>query len=150
MKTKQIIALAIASLAVSAALLLPVNVYAADNCDAAILDCEKGIEGILELGLAIATTGLVGLAIAGVAYGIILYTTAGGSDGIKKAKTVFINIAIGIILFGAMAAVLAWLGIDPNDTVVDTSPDSSNTGGGLDGAGSTTPPKAPPGRVIPY
>ncbi len=157
MKTKQITSIVttgfLLSLGVGAYFATPALAAEGAPCEAAILSCEGGIDGMLDLALGIATAGLVGLTIAGVAYGIILYTTAGGSDGIKKAKTVFINIAIGIIVFGAMAAFLAWMGIDSDasggsPTVNGGS--GNSTGGGLEGAGSAPPPRAPPGRVIPY
>jgi hypothetical protein len=43
-------------------------------------------------------------------YGAVLYTSAGGNqEQVKKARTIFTNVAIGIIAFAAMWSLLNWL-----------------------------------------
>lgn len=71
---------------------------------------NTGIWGILILTINIMTTGVGVLAIAGFIYGGILYTTSGGSpEQVKKARTVFTNVVIGIITFGAMFTILNFI-----------------------------------------
>lgn len=54
--------------------------------------------------------GVAVLAVGGIIYGAILYTSAGGNqEQVKKAYTMFTNVAIGIVAFAAMFALLNWL-----------------------------------------
>lgn len=103
----------------------PAETFAAGNrgceTDTAIIKCENvnvdedgventGLWSILLLVINIMTVGVGVLALAGIVYGGILYTSAGGSsEQIKKAKTVFTNVVIGIIAFGGMYALLNFL-----------------------------------------
>lgn len=67
----------------------------------ALLDCPgDDLWGLLALVINIMTGGVAIAAVAGVVYGAILYSSAGGSsDNIKKAKTVFTNVAIGVVMY---------------------------------------------------
>lgn len=93
--------------------------------DTAIIKCDKrepcppgedgcvqntGLWSILLTAINILTAGVGVLALAGIVYGSILYTSAGGSaEQIKKAKTVFTNVVIGVIAFGGMYALLNFI-----------------------------------------
>ena len=62
------------------------------------------------MAINILTAGVGVLALAGIVYGAILYTSAGGKpEQIKKATTVFTNVVIGIICFAAMWAFLNFI-----------------------------------------
>lgn len=70
----------------------------------------SGIWGILELTLNILTAGIGIAAVGGIIYGAILYTSAGGStEQVKKATAVFTNVAIGVIAYALMYALLNFL-----------------------------------------
>lgn len=75
------------------------SVISCDQTDSKDLE-NNGIYGILLLVINI-LTGMIGVAaIGGVVYASILYASAGGgSEQIKKAKTMLINIGIGIIAY---------------------------------------------------
>lgn len=88
--------------------------------ETSIIACEEtgsstgvrgsGIWGILELTLNILTAGVGIAAVGGIIYGAILYTSAGSStEQIKKATTVFTNVAIGVIAYALMYAGLNFL-----------------------------------------
>ncbi len=66
--------------------------------------------GILKLIIKI-MTGCVGIAaIGGVVYGAILYSSAGGNvEQAKNARTIILNVVIGIIVFAFAFAFLNWL-----------------------------------------
>ncbi len=112
-------------LAVFSVGVFPTDTHAkgANGCETetAIIKCENvdvdkegvqntGLWSILLLVINIMTVGVGVLALAGVVYGGILYTSAGGSsEQIKKAKTIFTNVVIGIIAFGGMYALLNFL-----------------------------------------
>jgi hypothetical protein len=56
------------------------------------------------------TGGVILLAIAGVVYGSVLYTSAGGNqEQVKKARTVITNVVIGVLLFVLMFGLANWL-----------------------------------------
>lgn len=84
-----------------------------------LLNCgatgEPGIKGtglwaILLIAVNILTAGVGVLALAGIVYGAILYTSAGGNaEQVKKAMGVFTNVVIGVVAFGAMFALLNFL-----------------------------------------
>lgn len=89
--------------------------------DTAIINCdqnskepgtiqETGIWGILVITINIMTAGVGVLALAGLIYGAVLYTSAGGSpEQVKKARTVFTNVVIGVIAFGSMFVLLNFI-----------------------------------------
>jgi hypothetical protein len=56
------------------------------------------------------TAGVGVLALAGIVYGAVLYTSAGGSpEQIKKARTIFVNVVVGVVAFAAMWGLLNFL-----------------------------------------
>lgn len=88
--------------------------------ETAIIKCEEststdpieqtGVWAILLIAVNIMTAGVGVLALAGFIYGAILYTSAGGSsEQVKKARTVFTNVVIGVIAFGGMYALLNFI-----------------------------------------
>lgn len=87
----------------------------AQALDCAILDCSKadskdGVYELLKWVLRI-MTALVGVAaVGGVIWAGIMYMTAGDkTDQVKKAKTIIIDVVIGIIAYGLMFVFLNWL-----------------------------------------
>ncbi len=90
-----------------------------DDYSTSILPCPEasggtvetsGVWGILLLVINILTAGVGLAAVAGVVYGAVLYTTASGDPAkVKKALGVFTNIAIGVIAYAAMFAVLNFI-----------------------------------------
>ncbi len=71
---------------------------------------ESGLWGILIITINILTAGVGVLALAGIVYGSVLYTSAGGSpEQIKKARTIFTNVVVGLIAFAAMWGLLNFL-----------------------------------------
>lgn len=109
---------------ISVATLIGSNAYAAEQCggvQTAIISCdqsnknatdtkETGLWGLLILTVNILIAGVGVLALAGIVYGAILYTSAGGStEQIMKARTIFTNVVIGVIAFGGMYVLLNFL-----------------------------------------
>jgi hypothetical protein len=82
-----------------------------DDTDNASDDTSKtAIWGLLTLVIQILTGGIGVLAIAGIVYGSILYTTAAGSaEQVKKAIEVFRNVVIGIVAYALMFGFLNFL-----------------------------------------
>lgn len=71
---------------------------------------ETGVWGVLILAINILTAGVGVLALAGLVYGGILYISSGGSpEQVKKARTVFTNVVIGVVAFGGMFALLNFI-----------------------------------------
>ena len=65
---------------------------------------------LLTLILNILTAGAAIAAVGGIVYGAVLYTSAGGSqEQVKKARGIFVNVAIGVVAFASMYALLQWL-----------------------------------------
>ncbi|MDR0887272.1 MAG: hypothetical protein LBM97_01120 [Candidatus Nomurabacteria bacterium] len=78
----------------------------ADFCNAQ----GGGIWYILNLALRILTWGVGIVAVLGVIIAAIIYTTAGGDDGkVKLAKTMIFNIAIGLVLYVLLYAILNFI-----------------------------------------
>ena len=89
--------------------------------DTAIIKCDNvdveqdgventGLWSLLLQAINILTVGVGVLALAGIVYGGILYISSGGSpEQVKKARTVFTNVVIGVIAFGGMYALLNFL-----------------------------------------
>ncbi len=108
---------------VAAVVLSPVGVDAAKcgNVETSLISCdqnsekpgsveETGVWGLLILVINIMTAGVGVLALVGFIYGAILWTSAGGSpEQIKKARTVFTNVVIGVIAFGGMFTLLNFI-----------------------------------------
>lgn len=71
---------------------------------------KSPILSLLTLIIRILTGGIGVLAIAGIVYGSILYTTAAGSaEQVKKAIEVFRNVVIGIVAYALMFGFLNFL-----------------------------------------
>lgn len=109
---------------VASAALIPAETTFAAKCggvDTAIISCsqnstdpktvqETGIWGILIMVINIMTAGVGVLALAGLVYGAVLYTSAGGSpEQVKKARNIFTNVVIGVIAFGGMFVLLNFI-----------------------------------------
>jgi hypothetical protein len=89
--------------------------------DTAIIKCDNvdvtkdgventGLWSVLMLVINVLTAGVAVIALGGIVYGSILYTSAGGSqEQVKKAMGIFTNVVIGIIAFAGMWALLNFL-----------------------------------------
>lgn len=88
------------------------------DVETSVISCPdetRGIEGgniwfILEMIIGI-LTALAGVAaLAGIVYGAVLYTSAGGNaEQTKKAMGIITNVVIGVIAFALMFAFLNFL-----------------------------------------
>lgn len=92
-------------------------VLAQNKCggaDTSIIKCdgegEDAIFGIISDIIKV-MTGLIGLvAVGAVVYGAILYGSSSDSpEGVKKAKDIWMNVAIGLIAFAFMFAILNFI-----------------------------------------
>jgi heme A synthase len=84
------------------------------GCDPTIDDSgpieKSGIWGILLLAINILSAGVVLAGVCGVAYGAIMYTTAGGSsDRTRKARMIIFNTTLGIIFYVLLYAIIQYL-----------------------------------------
>ncbi len=71
---------------------------------------SSGLWSLLLMGITILTAGVGVLALAGIVYGAILYTSAGGNpEQVKKAINIFTNVAIGVIAFAGMYVLLNFI-----------------------------------------
>lgn len=71
---------------------------------------STGVWGILLLAINILTAGVGVLAIAGIIYGSVLYTSAAGSaEQVKKAIGIITNVVIGIVAYAVMYSFLNFL-----------------------------------------
>ena len=108
----------------TAALAVATPAQAADKTcggvETALLECDgskdagnvedTGVWQILLLVINILTAGVGVLALAGVVYGAVLYTSAGGNpEQIKKASATFTNVVIGVIAYAGMYVLLNFL-----------------------------------------
>lgn len=85
------------------------SIIACDQAGGSAVE-DTGVWGILLLVINIFTAGIGIAAVAGVVYGSILYTSAGGSqEQVKKAMGVFTNVAIGVIAYAGMYALLNFI-----------------------------------------
>ncbi len=125
MKTKQ----TIRNVILGAMLLVPVvslisvtNSFAQQSCggvQTAIISCSQGggdqventgLWGILLIAVNILTAGVGVLALAGIVYGAVLYTSAGGNpEQVKRARTIFTNVVIGVVAFAGMFTLLNFI-----------------------------------------
>jgi len=127
MKIKQKIQAVLILVAIGLGIVAPAGlVYAAgnNNCgpDTAIIVCptdtnngssdtsKTAVWSLLVTVIKILTGGVGVVAIAGVVWGAILYTTSAGSpEQVKKALEVFRNVVIGIIAYAVMFAFLNFI-----------------------------------------
>ena len=73
-------------------------------------DGQSGIWGLLKLAINILTAGIGIVAVGGVVYGSILYTTAGGSaEQMKEAKHIIFNVVLGLVAYALMYAFLNYI-----------------------------------------
>lgn len=71
---------------------------------------NTGVWGLLLMVINIMTAGIGVLAVAGIVYGSILYTSAGdSSEKVSKAREVIRNVVIGILAYALMYAVLNFI-----------------------------------------
>ncbi len=71
---------------------------------------NTGLWGILLLVINILTAGVGVVAVGGIVYASILYTSAGGNqEQLKKAYKIITDVVIGVIAFGLMWAFLNFL-----------------------------------------
>jgi len=71
---------------------------------------QSGLWGVLEIAIGVLTAGVGVAALAGIIFGVILYTTSAGDPaGLKKALEVLRNVAIGVICYAFMWSLLQWL-----------------------------------------
>lgn len=85
----------------------------------AIISCNQsggdqventGLWGLLLITVNILTAGVGVLALAGIVYGAVLYTSAGGNpEQVKKARTIFTNVVIGVVAFAGMFTLLNFI-----------------------------------------
>lgn len=72
--------------------------------------CGSGVMGLLGLVLDIMTAGVGVVAVGGIAYGALRYTTAGGSqEQVKQAVSIIQNVVIGLVAYIALYAFLQFL-----------------------------------------
>jgi hypothetical protein len=125
MKIKQTI-LALALIIGFGSVLISLSPIASADCDGAktsIINCDKnstgggvtntGIWVILLTAINILTAGIGVAAVAGIVYGAIMYASAGGgassgggANQVKKAKTILLNVVIGLVAYALMYAFL--------------------------------------------
>ncbi len=80
-----------------------INGAPSDPKDTAIWDLLKFVVKLMTGGVAI-------LAVAGIIYGAVLYISAGpNQEQVKKAKSTFTNVVIGVLVFALMFSLLQWL-----------------------------------------
>jgi len=78
-----------------------------DGSIPSILVAENGIWALINVVLNIMTAGVGILAVGGLVYGGILYSTAEGvPEKSKKAKTIIGNVAVGLIMYMLMYSLL--------------------------------------------
>lgn len=71
---------------------------------------QTGLWGVLLIAINILSAGVGVLAVAGIVYGAIMYTSAGGSaEQTKKAIGIITNVVIGVVAYALMYAVLNFL-----------------------------------------
>lgn len=106
----------------SAGLFTGYSVAAANSCagvDTSIIHCDEqgggeiqdsGVWALLLLAINILTAGVGVVALGGIIYAAILYTSAGGNtEQVKKAMTIITDIVIGVLAYALMYAVLNFL-----------------------------------------
>jgi hypothetical protein len=93
------------------------SVFAAKcgGVDTAIIDCgtkegEEAIFDVIAQAIKILNYGIGILAIGGVIVGGIMYTSSGSSpESLKRAKTIWINVGIGLALYATLVTLTNFL-----------------------------------------
>lgn len=71
---------------------------------------KTGAGSLLVLAIQIMTAGVGVLAVGGLVYGAVLYVSAADSaEQVKKARTIIVNVVIGIVAYGLMYAILNFI-----------------------------------------
>lgn len=71
---------------------------------------DTGLWGLLMTVINIMSIGVGVLAVGGIVYGSIMYTSAGGSpEKSKKARLMITNVIVGLVLYALMFALLNFL-----------------------------------------
>jgi phosphatidylglycerophosphate synthase len=123
MKVKQKVIMLAVTLGTFLATAIGPTVMAQTSCggvDTAIIQCsqsgdagtaqDSAIWGILLIVLNILTAGIGILAVAGIVFAAILYSSASDeASQVQKAKTIIKNVVIGLILYGSMYLLLNYL-----------------------------------------
>lgn len=122
MNIKQtIIGLIAACIATFGLVVTPVTVAAVESCggvETSIIACDETNDGkkvednaiwaLLMMVINIMTAGIGILAVAGIVYGAVLYTTAEDkADQVKKATGIITNVVIGLVMY-----MLMWAGLN--------------------------------------
>lgn len=102
---------------VGAVALAPVALAADDPCkdvQTAVIKCDSSgggpIFNLIKLAIQILTAGVGILAVGAVAYGGVLYASAANNaEQIKKAKGIFLNVAIGLALYAFLVVLSNFL-----------------------------------------
>lgn len=99
------------------------NTFAGNTCggvDTSLIACDQtggggdiensGVWGILILTIQILSAGVGVLAVGGIVYGSILYTSSGGNpEQTKKAISIITNVVIGLLAYIFMFAIINYL-----------------------------------------
>lgn len=120
MKIKQTIITFAFFIGVGSFILTPTALADCGGVKTSIINCTEnnsgtdtnnnGVFGILKLVINIMTAGVGILAVGGIVYGSILYTSAGGSsEQTKKAIGIITNVVIGLVAYALMYAVSNFL-----------------------------------------
>lgn len=100
----------------SAALIVTTPVFAAKcgGAETSVIECtgegEEALFDIIKQVIRILTGAIFVIAIGAVVFGAVLYTSSGDSpEGIKKARTIWVNTVIGMIMYAFMVAITNFL-----------------------------------------
>ena len=85
-----------------------------DKVNTVIIPCDDSsggpIFGMIKLGIKILTAGIGILAVGAVAFGGVMYASAANNpEQIKRAKGIFINVAIGLALYAFLVVITNFL-----------------------------------------
>ena len=109
------ILISIFTLATAVVVAQPALAAECGGAQTAIIDCgnktgEDAIFAIIKQVIQILNYGIGILAIGGVAVGGIIYSTSGSSpEGLKRARTIWINVGIGLALYATLVALTNFL-----------------------------------------
>lgn len=142
-------------LLVGISVLLPTDVYAAtcDKNETIILECgsgQNGIWSILLIIINVLSAGVGILAVGGIVYAALLWTTAEDkADQLNKAKTIITDVVIGVVVYALIYSGTQFLipggAFDRTSTVASVTnttsselpkDDGINNGGGSGGGSS--------------
>ena len=146
-KRNIIISLSLLVFTLAGAVLITESAYAAaTKCpggySTSVLPCfgegEGALMGIVKWVIQILTGGIGVAAVGAVIVGAILYMSSGSNpENMKKAKTIWMNTIIGLVIFAFLVAITNFI-IPGGVFGPDTSGNNNNGGGG--GAGGVNKP----------